>query len=175
VERKAALQELIRFYEQAHGLLERLARDVATRLGLPVMPSRTPLARAVAVATKADAILEEDRGRLAGLLQEMLENEFKTLDTRLDFRACAAYDATQRETDGQRWVITGRVPTDPAEARPRAVARVPLSWPDHAWDGSEFRSFRTYLPPRPTEPIREDATFPHVNLNEIFRALLDLT
>jgi uncharacterized protein len=175
VERKAALRELIRFYEQAHGLLERLARDLATRLRLPVMPARTPLVRAVVVATKADAILEEDRGRLAGLLQEMLESEFKTLDTRLDFRACAAYDATQRETDGQRWVITGRVPADPAEARPRAVARLPQSWPDHAWDGSAFRSFRTYLPPRPAEPIREDATFPHINLDEIVRALLDLT
>jgi predicted YcjX-like family ATPase len=175
VERKVALQELIRFYAQAHGLLQRVARDLATRLGLPVMPSRTPLARAVVVATKADTILEEDRGRLAGLLQEMLENEFKTLDTKLDFRACAAYDATRRETDGQRWVITGRLPSDPAEARPRAVARVPMSWPDQAWDGSDFRALRTYLPPMPPEPIREDATFPHINLNEIFRALLDLT
>jgi predicted YcjX-like family ATPase len=174
VERKVALQELIRFYEQAHSLLERLARALATRLRMSVTPSRTPLACAVIVATKADAILEEDRGRLAGLLQEMLENEFKTLDTILDFRACAAYDATRRETDGQRWVITGRVPADPAQARPRAVARVPMSWPDEAWDGSEFRSFRTYLPPKPAEPIREDATFPHINLNEIFRALLDL-
>jgi hypothetical protein len=105
----------------------------------------------------------------------MLEGDFKALDSSLAFRACAAYDATRRETDGQRWVITGRVPADPETARPRAVARVPTSWPDHAWEGSEFRSFRNYLPPMPNSPIREDATFPHINLNEILRELLDLT
>lgn len=175
VERKAALQELIRFYTQAHSLFERLARDLATRMRIPVKPSRTPLNKAIVIATKADAILEEDRGLLAGLLQEMLESDFKALDTIIDFRACAAYDATHRETDGQRWVITGRVPSDPAKARPRAVDHVPKSWPDYAWDGSEFRSFRTYLPPIPDGSIRDDATFPHINLNEILRALLDLT
>jgi predicted YcjX-like family ATPase len=133
-----------------------------------------PLAKAIVVATKADAIVEEDRGRLAGLLQEMLESDFKTLDTMIDFRACAAYDATRRDTDGQRWVIIGRVPSDPNQAHPREVARVPESWPDYAWDGSEFLSFRHYLPPIPDGPIRDDATFPHINLNEIFQELLDV-
>jgi hypothetical protein len=71
-------------------------------------------------------------------------------------------------------VIIGRVPSDPQQAQPREVARVPESWPDYAWDGSEFRSFRHYLPPMPDGPIRDDATFPHINLNEIFRELLDL-
>jgi predicted YcjX-like family ATPase len=175
VERKAALQELVRFYAQAHSLWERLARDLAGWLRIPIKPSRTPLAKAVVVATKADAILEEDRGRLAGLLQEMLESEFKALDTVVDFRACAAYDATRRETDGQRWAITGRIRSDSEQTRPRAVARVPVSWPDYAWDGSEFRSFRNYLPPMPEGQIRDDATFPHINLNEIVRELLDLT
>jgi len=175
VERKAALQELIQFYARAHGFLERLVRDLATTMRIPIQPSRMPLSKAIVVATKVDAIVEEDRGRLAGLLQEMLESEFKSLDTAIDFRACAAYDATRRATDGQRWVIIGRVPSVPQQAHPREVARVPESWPDYAWDGSEFRSFRHYLPPIPDGPIRDDATFPHINLNEIFRELLDLT
>jgi predicted YcjX-like family ATPase len=174
VERKAALRELIQFYVRAHGFLERLARDLATLLRLPLRLSRLPLSKAIVVATKADAIVEEDRGRLAGLLEEMLESEFKILDTAVDFRACAAFDATRRETDGQRWVITGRVPAHPLQARPREVARVPETWPDYAWDGSAFLSFRHYLPPIPDRPIRDDATFPHINLNEIFRDLLDL-
>jgi predicted YcjX-like family ATPase len=174
VERKAALQEIIQFYARAHGFLERIARDLATLMRISLKPSRMPLSKAVVVATKADTILEEDRGRLAGLLQEMLESEFKILDTKIDFRACAAYDATRRATDGQRWVIIGRVPSDPQQARPREVARVPEGWPDYAWDGSEFRSFRNYLPPIPEGPIRDDATFPHINLNEIFRELLEL-
>jgi hypothetical protein len=174
VERKAALQELIQFYARAHGFFERLARGFVTLVRIPIKPSRMPLAKAVMVATKADAIVEEDRGRLAGLLQEMLESDFKTLDTMIDFRACAAYDATRRDTDGQRWVIIGRVPSDPNQAHPREVARVPESWPDYAWDGSEFLSFRHYLPPIPDGPIRDDATFPHINLNEIFQELLDV-
>jgi predicted YcjX-like family ATPase len=174
VERKAALQELIQFYARAHGFLQRLARNLATLLRIPLKPSRTPLSKAIVVATKADAIVEEDRGRLAGLLEEMLESEFKILDTTIGFRACAAYDATRRATDGQRWVIIGRVPADPQQAHPREVAHVPESWPDYGWDGSEFLSFRHYLPPMPDGPIRDDATFPHINLNEIFRDLLDL-
>ena len=79
---------------------------------LPIEPPRTALSNAVIVATKADAILEEDRGRLAGLLEEMLESDFMTLPSRISFRVCASYDATQRETDGRRWVIIGRVPRE---------------------------------------------------------------
>lgn len=175
VERKAALQELIRFYAQAHGLWERLARDLTGWFRIPINPSRAPLAKAVVVATKADAILEEDRGRLAGLLQAILESEFKAFETIVDFRACAAYDATCRETDGHQWAIRGRLRVDPGQAQPRAVARVPVSWPDYAWDGSEYRSFRNYLPPLPDGLIREDATFPHINLHEIVHEWLDLT
>jgi predicted YcjX-like family ATPase len=174
VERKAALQELIRFYTQAHSFLEQVARNLAIAIRIPIEPPRTSLSKAVVVATKADAILEEDRGRLAGLLEEMLESDFKTLSTNISFRACAAYDATRRETDGQRWVIIGRVPSDPEQVHPFAVARVPSSWPDYAWSGTEFGSFRDYLPPKPEGPIRDDATFPHINLNEIIRELLDL-
>ncbi|MGH7961628.1 MAG: YcjX family protein [Candidatus Binatia bacterium] len=175
VERKASLREIVRFYREAHGLLERLARDTLRFLRIPVTASRSPLLKAVIVATKADAILEEDRGRLADLLREMLESDFRALDCELSFRACAAYDATRRETDGARWVITGRVLADPSQALPREVARVPEHWPVHPWDGSEFRTFRNYLPAIPEGAIREDATFPHINLNEIVRELLDLT
>jgi predicted YcjX-like family ATPase len=175
VERKAALQELMRFYAQAHGIVQQLARQLAVTIGLPIKPARTSLSRAVAAATKADAVLEEDRGRLAGLLEEMLERDMKVLSTRVSFRACAAYDATRRETDGQRWVVIGRVPYHPDWAQAYTVARVPVSWPDYAWDGTEFRSFRNYLPPKPDGPIRDDATFPHINLNEIVRELLGLT
>jgi predicted YcjX-like family ATPase len=174
VERKAALQELIRFYTQAHGFVQYLARYLAMTMRLPIEPPRTALSNAVIVATKADAILEEDRGRLAGLLEEMLASDFKTLSSRISFRVCAAYDATQRETDGRRWVIIGRVPREPDHPQHYAVARVPVSWPDYAWDGSEFSSFRHYLPPKPAEPIRDDATFPHINLNEIVGELLGL-
>jgi predicted YcjX-like family ATPase len=174
IERKQALQGLVEFYKRSHGRLTRWARDAANWAGLPVTPGRIRLASAVIAATKADAVLEDDRGRLAGLLQEMLESEFRALDCKLDFRACAAYDATRRETDGKRWVIVGRVPTAPEQTLPREVARVPESWPTHPWDGSEYRSFRNHLPPIPETAVREDATFPHINLDEVFAEVLGL-
>ena len=174
IERKTALQAIVEFYKGSHGLLSRMTRDAASWIGLPVTPGRVPLARAVIAATKADAVLEDDRGRLAGLLQEMLESDFRALDCKLDFRACAAYDATRRETDGKRWVIVGRIPAAPDESLPREVARVPESWPTHSWDGNDYRSFRNYLPPIPDKPVRADATFPHVNLDEIFAEVAGL-
>lgn len=174
VERKHALQGMIEFYKRSHGFFTRVMRDTASWAGLPISPGRIPLSRAVIAATKADAVLEDDRGRLAGLLQEMLESDFRALDCDLDFRACAAYDATRRETDGERWVIVGRVPAAPDQALPRQVARVPESWPTHPWDGSEYRSFRNYLPPMPETAVREDATFPHINLDEILAEVLGL-
>jgi predicted YcjX-like family ATPase len=174
IERKQALHGLVEFYKRSHGFLTRIARDAANWAGLPVTPGRIALSRAVIAATKADAVLEDDRGRLAGLLQEMLESDFRALDCQLDFRACAAYDATQRETDGKRWVIVGRVPAAPDQALPREVARVPESWPTHPWDGAEYRSFRNHLPPIPQAAVREDATFPHINLDEIFAEVMGL-
>lgn len=174
VERKQALQGMIEFYKRSNGLLTRMARDAASWVGLPVAPGRVPLERAVIAATKADSVLEDDRGRLAGLLQEMLESDFRALDCKLDFRACAAYDATRRETDGKRWVVVGRIPAAPDEAQPREVARVPESWPTHPWDGAAYRSFRNYLPPTPATPVREDATFAHINLDEIILEVLGL-
>jgi len=174
VERKQVLQGMVEFYKRSHGFLTRVARDAANWAGLPVAPGRVPLTHAVIAATKADAVLEDDRGRLAGLLQEMLESDFRALDCTLDFRACAAYDATRRETDGKRWVIVGRIPAAPDQAMPRDVARVPESWPTHPWDGAEYRSLRNYLPPIPDTPVREDATFPHINLDEIFLEVLGL-
>lgn len=174
VERKQALQGMVDFYKRSNGFFTRVARDAASWVGLPVAPGRVPLARAVIAATKADAVLEDDRGRLAGLLQEMLEGDFRALDCQLDFRACAAYDATRRETDGKRWVVVGRIPSAPDQALPREVARVPESWPTHPWDGTEYRSFRNYLPPTPDTPVREDATFPHINVDEIILEALGL-
>jgi predicted YcjX-like family ATPase len=174
VERKAALRGMIEFYKRSHGFFTRIARDAGHWAGLPIAPGRIRLRRAVVAATKADAVLEDDRGRLAALAQEMLESDFRALDCELDFRACAAYDATRRETDGKRWVVVGRVPAAPDEALPRDVARVPESWPTHPWDPAEYRSFRTYLPPLPATPVREDATFPQINLDEIFLEVLGL-
>lgn len=174
IERKAALRAMVEFYKRSHGFLSRVTRNAASWMGLPVTRGRVALARAVIAATKADAVLEDDRGRLAGLLQEMLESDFRALDCTLDFRACAAYDATRRETDGNRWVIVGRTPAAPDEALPREVTRVPESWPTHPWDGSQYKSFRNYLPPVPQGPVREDAAFPHINLDEIFAEILGL-
>jgi len=174
VERKAALQGMIEFYKRSHGFLSRVARDAAKWMGLPVAPGRVRLRRAVIAATKADAVLEDDRGRLAGLLQEMVENDFRALDCDIDFRACAAYDATRRETDGRRWVVVGRIPAAPDQPLPRDVARVPESWPTHSWDAADYRSFRIYLPPVPSTPVRDDATFPQINLDEIFLEVLGL-
>ena len=176
VERQKALQEIINFYAQSHGYFQRIARRMARQVRIPVKAPRSPLSKAIVVATKADAVMEDDRGRLSGLLQEMLETELRSLgiNVDVDFRTCAAFDATERQTDGSRRVIIGRVPSAPDQKQPREVTRVPESWPNQAWDGSEFRSFRTYLPPRPTSEIRKDALFPHINLNEIVRAALSL-
>lgn len=174
IERKAALHGMIEFYKRSHGFFSRVARDAASWVGLPVAPGRVPLRRAVIAATKADAVLEDDRGRLAGLLQEMLEGDFRALDCELDFRACAAYDATRRETDGKRWVVVGRIPAAPEQPQPRDVARVPESWPTHPWNPADYRSFRNYLPPIPASPVRDDATFPQINLDEIFLEVLGL-
>lgn len=125
--------------------------------------------RIVFVATKADRVHQDDRGKLETLLRRLTEPLVRgrqaVRQLHIDYLVCAAVNSTHSEIEGQRHMLQFVSPYGSTVRQD--VSALPSTWPDH-WEPADY----TFPAPPPWMPANRANPPAHINLHWIAAAVL---
>lgn len=125
--------------------------------------------RIVFVATKADRVHQDDRGKLETLLRDLtaplVRGRQAVRSLHIDYVVCAAVNSTRSEIEAQHHVLQFVSPH--GNTVRQDVSWLPNGWPDH-WEPADY----TFPAPPPWMPANRGNPPQHINLHWIAAAVL---